>query len=189
MAFLLCFLISLHLWSIKEPGIQTLTRQLFWDISLPSSRSSSFPDKVTFLASTSRLSLKFIGLSCGKLGKHGLSNNLSKHRCHSHQQLQWPRMVSWWAWGQSGRRGPAIWQLSDGSQSLQWAPRNSECENTEFWPQIAEVHIKGRISVGPHSCIFPNIHKSSLPWVIWFSLIKNHLLMFWLLTLCCKTSI
>ena len=31
------------LWSIKEPGIQTRTRWLFWDISLPSPLSASFP--------------------------------------------------------------------------------------------------------------------------------------------------
>ena len=31
------------LWSIEEPGIQTWTRWLFWDISLPSSPSASFP--------------------------------------------------------------------------------------------------------------------------------------------------
>ena len=34
-----CFVFSYtpHLWSIKEPGVKTPTRQLFWDISLPSS--------------------------------------------------------------------------------------------------------------------------------------------------------
>ena len=32
---------------------------------------------------------------------------------------------------------------------------NSGCENTRYWPQIAEVHIKGMISVSPDSCIFP----------------------------------
>ena len=38
---------------IKEPGTQTLTRWLFWDISLPSSSSAGFLNKVVFLASTS----------------------------------------------------------------------------------------------------------------------------------------
>ena len=41
-----------HLWSMKEPGIQTPTRWLFADISLPSSLSAGFLNKVLFLAST-----------------------------------------------------------------------------------------------------------------------------------------
>ena len=45
----------LSLWSIKEPGIQTQIRWLFWGASLPSSRSAGFPNKVVFLASTPRL--------------------------------------------------------------------------------------------------------------------------------------
>ena len=45
----------LSLWSIKEPGIQTQIRWLFWGASLPSLRSAGFPNKVIFLASTPRL--------------------------------------------------------------------------------------------------------------------------------------
>ena len=45
-----------HLWSIKEPGIQTPKRWLFWNISLPSSWSAGFLNKIVFLASTPRLS-------------------------------------------------------------------------------------------------------------------------------------
>ena len=41
-----------HLWSMKEPGIQTPTRWLYGDISLPSSLSAGFLNKVLFLAST-----------------------------------------------------------------------------------------------------------------------------------------
>ena len=55
-AFLLCFLISSHLWSIKEPGIQTQIRWLFLGASLPSSWSAGFPNKVVFLGSTAYLS-------------------------------------------------------------------------------------------------------------------------------------
>ena len=44
-----------HLWSINEPGIQALTRKLFWHVSLPSSRSASFLNKLIFLASTLQL--------------------------------------------------------------------------------------------------------------------------------------
>ena len=52
MAFLLYFLISPHLCSIKEPVIQILIGWLFWDISLPSSWSAGFPNEVVFQAST-----------------------------------------------------------------------------------------------------------------------------------------
>ena len=55
MAFLLCFLTSLHLWCIKESGIQTPVRSLFWDMSLPSWSASSL-HKVIFLASAPHLS-------------------------------------------------------------------------------------------------------------------------------------
>ena len=34
---------------------------------------------------------------------------------------------------------------------------DSGWETTGCWPQIAEVHIKGKISVSPDSCIFPYI--------------------------------
>ena len=36
---------------------------------------------------------------------------------------------------------------------------NSGCENIGYWPQIAEVHIKGMISVGPDPWILPHIEK------------------------------
>ena len=32
---------------------------------------------------------------------------------------------------------------------------NSGCKNTRYWPQTAEVHIKGMISASLDSCIFP----------------------------------
>lgn len=52
--FLFCFLTSLgplnlHLWSIKEPGIQALTRWLFWGTSLPSPWSAGSLIQVSFL--------------------------------------------------------------------------------------------------------------------------------------------
>ena len=34
-----------------------------------------------------------------------------------------------------------------------------DVKSTEYWPQIAETHIKGIISVSPDSCIFPYIEK------------------------------
>ena len=36
---------------------------------------------------------------------------------------------------------------------------NSGYENIGYWPQIAEEHIKGIISVSPDSHIFPYIEK------------------------------
>ena len=83
------------LCAIKETGIQTLIRRLFWDFSLPSSRSAGFPNKVVFPASTPRL--RFIGLSCGEQSELGLGNvcvhikihclhcicsNLTRKRCY-----------------------------------------------------------------------------------------------------------
>ena len=72
--------------------------------------------------------------------------------------------------------------ISDCSHYQRWAgePRgNSGCENTGYWPQITEVHIKGMISVNPNSCIFPYIGKSWIPWleissILWLKII------FWL---------
>ena len=37
---------------------------------------------------------------------------------------------------------------------------NTGCENTGYWPQRAEVPIKGMISMSPDLCIFPYIEKS-----------------------------
>ena len=37
---------------------------------------------------------------------------------------------------------------------------NLGCENSGYWSQIAEVHIKRMSSVSPDSCIFPYIEKS-----------------------------
>ena len=34
-----------------------------------------------------------------------------------------------------------------------------DVKNTEYWPQIAEVSIKGMILVSPDSCIFPYTEK------------------------------
>ena len=50
------FSLFLSLWCIKEPGIQTPRRWLFWGTSLPSSQSAGFPNKVIFLASVPHLS-------------------------------------------------------------------------------------------------------------------------------------
>ena len=42
---------------------------------------------------------------------------------------------------------------------LQPLTEAQDVKSTEYWPQIAETHIKGIISVSPDSCIFPYIEK------------------------------
>ena len=39
------------------------------------------------------------------------------------------------------------------------SPEETQELKTRHWPQIAEVYIKGMISVSPDSCIFPYIEK------------------------------
>ena len=51
-------------------------------------------------------------------------------------------------------------QPSDYRHFLWWALRSSGYENIGSGPQIAEIHIKGMISVSPDSCIFPHTEKS-----------------------------
>ena len=68
---------------------------------------------------------------------------------------------------------------------------NSGWENTGYWPQVADVYIKGKISVSPDSCIYSHTEKSLnfFPWHTWFSLINNNLLVFRLPAPCCKMPI
>ena len=80
--FLLCFLTSLHLWSMKEFEIQTWTTWLFWDLyqwSLPSFWPAGSLNKVVLFASIlclfdlsiccaeSRMNLAFITNTCHTL--------------------------------------------------------------------------------------------------------------------------
>ena len=57
------------LCSIEEPGIQTPKRWLFWDISLPSSQSANFPNKV-IIPCLSILSVDFLG--CHEVNRRNL---------------------------------------------------------------------------------------------------------------------
>ena len=34
-----------------------------------------------------------------------------------------------------------------------------DAKNTGYWPQIAEMHMKGMISVSPDACILPYTEK------------------------------
>ena len=55
---------------------------------------------------------------------------------------------------------------------------HSGWENTEYWPQIDEVHIKGMTSIRSNFGIFPyRIMLNSLTWDVCFSLISSNLLM------------
>ena len=59
---------------------------------------------------------------------------------------------------------------------------NSGCENTRYLPQIAEIYIKGIISMRPNSCISPYIAKCQTSG-------DSNLLIFRLPALCCKVPI
>ena len=59
------------LWSIKESGIQTLTKWLFWGISLPSSLSVIFRNKIILLVSTVCLCVSNL-LACHAVSKANL---------------------------------------------------------------------------------------------------------------------
>ena len=74
MDFLLCLLNSLHLWSIKEPGIRTQIRWLFWGASLTSTPQPSSPLKSLPCLNCS--SLGFIVLLCGEQSELGFGNTV-----------------------------------------------------------------------------------------------------------------
>ena len=105
--------------------------------------------------------------------------------CHSHQLLQPP--------GNSGRKKylpSTSHQTTATPHGEPW--KNSGCENTGYWPQIAEMHLKAIISESKPRLLRLPIHRkvlNSLTWEFWFSLINNNLLMFRLSSLCCKTSV
>ena len=76
MTVYLCFLTSPHLGSIKEPDIQSPAKELFWDISLPSSGSVGFLNSHILCFNIS--SLGFISLSCSKQSKlDSVANSLT----------------------------------------------------------------------------------------------------------------
>ena len=74
MAFFLLYFFTSP--SVNKLDIQTLIRWLFWDISLPSSLSAGFLNKVIFLASTSHLLVNW--LLRGKQSELGLDNKCIK---------------------------------------------------------------------------------------------------------------
>ena len=84
-----------RLCAMKETGIQTSIRWLFWDFSLLPSQSASFPNKVIFLASTPHL--RFIDLLCGEQSRLGLGNKCVK--CTYEIMAKWAKgqvyMMRW----------------------------------------------------------------------------------------------
>ena len=99
-------------------------------------------------------------------GKQNISCYVSKG-CHSHHRFQPSRALSW------EKNTCVIWQESGCSHLLLGALRNSEGENTDKWPQRAEMHMKGMIPVSPDSCLFPYIEKGKVP-NTWFSLLHKN---------------
>ena len=63
-----------------------------------------------------------------------------------------------------------------------WSPPDhtlwgdSGWKSTGHWPQTAEVHGRGVISVSANSCIFSYIEECLITWDVWFSLINSNLL-------------
>ena len=81
MIFLLCFLTSPHLWSIKELGIQALTRRLFSDVSLSSSGSTGFPSKVVFFASAPHLLDLLVYRVVSRVSLDSVTSTVIPHTC------------------------------------------------------------------------------------------------------------
>ena len=133
MSFLLYSLTSSPSLFYKRANIQTLTRWLFWDISLPSSQTAGFLNKVVFLVSPPHL--QFIGLSCGEQSEFGLSKKFGEparsHAAHGYLALVrefWgkalaatgtacpedlPFKIPW-----SGIDCPSTWQMKQGTDKL-----------------------------------------------------------------------
>ena len=54
---------------------------------------------------------------------------------------------------------------------LQTPSETTTPSHTGYWPQIAEVHIKGIISMSPDACIF-SLHRKALPLLSRFSRVR-----------------
>ena len=114
-----------------------------------------------FRASDVSLSLShsFVSIENLSAEKWNIFCHISKQGCHRHQQLQPPQ---WWAaesWGNSGRKQHPPSGSHQAATTPYGEPQGSSGFENSFWPQIAEVCIKGMISVSPDSSIFSNIEK------------------------------
>ena len=122
--------------------------------------------------------------------KWNTSCHTSKQRYHSRQQLQpsCGEPVS-----PEGAQG-GVYLLFSSHQTVATTsdkPWGTLEVKTGYWPQIAEMYIKGIISVSLDFGNFPTQKVlNSFAWDIWFSLThKKILLSFWPPVLCCKTSL
>ena len=97
---------------------------------------------------------------------HTLPTHAQRWSCRfGGHHCEWKLLPAKWKMLQT----PSHWSLPHGEP---WG--DSRRERIGYWSQVAEVHIRGRISVNPHSCIFLYKDMSST-WDIWFSLINSNL--------------
>ena len=121
--------------------------------------------------------------------KWSICCHISKQGCHSHRWLQPSSVMLPIPEGTQGEKNTYHLPAPLLPLPMMSPEEVQDVKNTGCWPQTAEVLIKGRISV---SLLHLPIHRKalySLTWVIYFSFIKNNLLIFRLPALCCKTSI
>ena len=96
-----------------------------------------------------------------------LIENLSAEKwnifcCIGKQGCQQLKPPQWWAaepWGDPGRKEHPLSSSHQTAATPYGEPQGSSGFENSYWPQIAEVHIKGMISVHPDSSIFSNIEK------------------------------
>ena len=100
---------------------------------------------------------------------------------HSHQPFQLSQMSQWVL--RELRKEKSVCHLA--AITLQPFPtinleeRKHRMWEYRNWPQIAEEHMKGMISVSPDLASSHTQKRAIfLNWLIWLSLINNHLLMF-----------
>ena len=86
------------------------------------------------------------------LEKWSISYHVNKQGCHSHQWSQPSRASR----KENNTCNLVLQTIPSGcSHSLWWTLR----KNTGYWLQIAEMHMKERISVRLESCVFPYTEK------------------------------
>ena len=93
--------------------------------------------------------------------KCNIPYRISKQGCHSHYQLQ-PSYLSQWALRELRREKSPCQLAAIRLQPLSMVSSEKGSlgrENTALSPQLAEVHMKGMISVDPDRCIFPYLEK------------------------------
>ena len=125
--------------------------------------------------------------SCEPSEKWNISCHISKHGYHSHHQLQ-PSNVSW-ALRELGKEKNTCHLAAIKMQPLSAvSPKEvQEVKNRQYWPQIAEVHIKGMVSVQTLASSHTQKGLNSLSRYIWFSFISNNILTFRPPALYCET--